>query len=129
VRIGIRGGVIVTAGAPGLVVAHLVHTLRASKYVEVRTAEEAKAHGDTFGGCDTARKAARHIYKVFGRLSLDDALSVSLDDLIAAIGDVEPRGRWCVATVLQAVRRAIIDVRARILAEEIVESRHSRLVG
>jgi hypothetical protein len=96
---------------------------------EFETVDEASAHGDRFGGCDTARKAARHIHVVFGRLSLDDALAVTLDDLVKAMGGVAPRGRWCAAAVLQAVRRALIDIRTRTLAEEIVEIRHARVGG
>jgi hypothetical protein len=127
-QLGYVEGSIVTAAVPGLIAGGFTWTIEGGRQVnDFKSGAEAKAHGDTFGGCDTARHAARSVYAIFGHRSLDDALAVELDDLVSAMGGVDARGRWCAATVLQAVRRAIIDVRTRLLAEEIVEARHARI--
>lgn len=124
VQIGLREGKVAYAGANDIIVAQVTHTVGSKpKQVEFKTGAAAKAAGEEFAGCEAARRAALQIYAVFGGRSADDALSVGVDALFRAMGGASTDRRACVVTVLDAVRRALVDARARILAEEIIESR------
>jgi hypothetical protein len=125
VQLGLRSGAVAYAGAKDIMAGRLTYVGGVAHLVWSISGAQAKAHGEQFVGCEFARRAALQIYKVFGGRSAGEALALGTDALLAAMGGAPPRNVQCVAAVADAVRRALIDARARALAEEIVELRHA----
>ena len=82
---------------------------------------------ETFGGCETARRAALALYPLARDLPIEEALTVGVRDLIAATGEVQPEHERCVLTVIGAFRIALINIHVAALAEASVEVKRLRV--
>ena len=126
INLGIREGKIAYIGADGIRTGAMVWAGAVRETVSFKTGAEARAHGgETFTGCETARHAGLVLADLFIGREIEDALAVGLREVIAKMGDELPSGS-CVATVLGAVRRALIDAQLLALAEATVEARELR---
>jgi hypothetical protein len=129
IGLGVRDGKIAYVGADGIRTGALVWVGGIQQEVSFKTGAEARAQGhETFAGCETARRAALVLYKVFIGREIEAALAISASDVIAEM-DGSPEDERCVMTVLGAVRNALIDVQVTALAEAIVEVRRLRDTG
>lgn len=129
VQLGLRAGAVAYGGAKDIIAGELLQVGGVPHNVWFSSGAQARAHGERFAGCEAARRAALQIYKVFGGRSADEALALCTDALLTAMGGAPFGNVRCVAAVADAVRRALIDARARALAEEIVELRHASVRG
>lgn len=86
-------------------------------------AEARTLGGHDFKGCDNARKAALVLHRLFVGRTVDESLEITCEDVrrVARVHLVEDRG--CVATILAAVRTALIDVQMTALAEAVLDGR------
>ena len=129
IEVGIRDGRVATIGATGIIVGGVTWVGDTRRDVWFKTGAEARAHGhETFAGCESARRAALVLYKVFIGRELEESLSFGIADVITKM-DTPPDNEACVATVLAAVRNALIDIQVTALAEAIVEARSLRQAG
>jgi len=128
IEVEIRDGKVVAVGSPGLLVGRMEWEVGSRRLVEFRTGIEARElAGDTFGGCDTARQAARVLWPLVGRRSVDEALAIRVEDLLRAMGTVPGEKERCVLTVLGALRSALIDVHIAELAEATTDAKRLRV--
>jgi hypothetical protein len=126
INLGIRDGKVAYIGAEGIRTGAMVWAGGVRETVSFNTGAEARAHGgETFTGCETARDAGLVLADLFMGRAIDDALAVGLREVIAKMRG-EVRSDSCVATVLGAVRRAVIDAQVTALAEATVEARALR---
>ncbi len=123
IELGVRDRKVAYIGAKGIIVGGTTWVGSVRQEVWFKTGVQARAHGgETFSGCETARQAALVLFKVFiGRMS-EEALATLPSEVIAKM-DAPPENERCVATVLEAVRSALIDAQVTNLAEAIVEAR------
>jgi hypothetical protein len=128
IELGVRDGKVAHVGAGDIRTGVTTWVGEQRKHIEFRTGMQAKVHGETFAGCETARNAALILYKVFTGLQVDQALALGVSDIIAKM-DAPPENERCVMTVLGAVRNALIDVQITVLAEATVEVRRLREAG
>ncbi len=129
IEVGVRDGRVASVGATGIIVGGVTWVGDIRKEVWFKTGAEARAQGhETFAGCESARRAALVLYEVFIGRELEESLSFGVTDVIAKM-EVPPDNDRCVATVLGAVRNALIDVQVTALAEAIVEARSLRQTG
>ena len=128
IEVEIRDGKVVAVGSPGLLVGRMEWEVGSRRLVEFRTGIEARElAGDTFGGCDTARRAAGVLWTLAGRRSIDEALAISVREVIAAMGGAPAENERCVLTVVGALRSALIDAHVAELAEASVEAKRLRV--
>jgi hypothetical protein len=78
---------------------------------------------DKFAGCDAARDAALVLHRLFIGRTVDECLDVAAEDLRRAARVPLTADRGCVATVLAAVKTALIDLRMTVLAQDTLEHR------
>jgi hypothetical protein len=98
------------------------------RFVELSAGIEARElGGDTFGGCEAARRAAEVLGPLVIRRSVDEGLAIRVEDLLRAMGDVPAENERCVLTVLGALRSALIDVHIAELAEATTEAKRLRV--
>ena len=129
IELGVRDGKIAYIGANDIRTGGMTWVGEVRQEVSFKTGAEARAHGgETFAGCETARRAALVLYQVFSGRELEAALAIGVSDLITKM-DTPPENERCVMTVLAAVRNALIDVQVTALAEAIVEVRRLRETG
>lgn len=128
IQLGVRDGKIAHIGAPDIRTAITTWVGGDRKHVEFKTGMEARVHGETFAGCETARNAAMALHKVFIGRELEESFAIGVSNLIAKM-DVPPENERCVRSVLAAARNALIDVQVTTLAEAIVEVRRLRETG
>jgi len=128
IELGVRDGKIAHIGASDIRTGTTTWIGRERKHIEFKTGMQARAHGETFAGCETARRAALVLYKVFIGRELEESLAITVSDLVAKM-DAPPDNERCVRTVLAAARNALIDVQVTVLAEAIVEVRRLRETG
>jgi hypothetical protein len=127
IEVGVRDGKIVTIGVDGLRTGLVTSASGVSQSIWFRTGAEARTlGGETFAGCETARRAALVLHKVFIGREIAEAMAISASDVIAKMPGECPESEGCVPTVIEAVRRALIDVQIRALAEAVVEVRSLR---
>jgi hypothetical protein len=104
-----RDGKIAYIGADGIRTGAMTWVGEVRKEVSFKTGAEARAHShETFAGCETARRAALVLYKVFSGRELEESLAIGMSDVITKM-DAPPEDERCVMTVLAAVRKALID--------------------
>lgn len=128
IEVEIRDGKVATIEPKGLLVGRMEWVGGVRKLVELSAGVEARElPGDTFGGCDTARRAAGVLYQLAGRRPVEEALAIRVEDLLAAMGGVSPERERCVLTVLGAFRSALIDVHVAELAEPTVDAKRLRV--
>ena len=131
IEIGVKDGRVATVGAHGVVAGGMKWSGTARTYVEFKTGEEARASGDTFGGCDTARRASLILYKLAIGRSVEELLDIRVEDVILAMGGAMggalAENERCVLTVLGALRSAAIDVHVAQLAEATVDVHRLRV--
>jgi hypothetical protein len=126
INLGVRDGKVAYIGADGIRTGAMVWAGGAREMISFKMGAEARAHGgETFIGCETARHAALVLADIFIGRAIEDALAVGLGEVIAKMGGEIPSGS-CVATVLGAVRGALIDAQVMALAEATVEARMLR---
>lgn len=127
IELSVRDAKIVTMGASGVSAGLVTSVGGDARWVSFKTGAEARAFGgETFAGCETARRAALVLYKVFLGREIDDALAITVGDVIAKMPGDRPENERCVMTVIEAVRGALIDAQVRALAEAVVEVRGLR---
>ena len=127
-EVEIRDGKVVTVGTPGRLVGQMEWELGNPRTVELRAGIEARElAGDTFGGCDTARRAAGVLWTLAGRRSIEEALAIGVREVIAAMGGAPAENERCVLTVVGALRSALIDAHVAELAEASVEAKRLRV--
>jgi hypothetical protein len=127
IEVEIRDGKVFTLAPQGLIVGRMEWVGGVGKMVEVATWVEARElAGDTFGGCDTSRRAARAVWSLAGGRSIEEVLAIGVGDVIVAMGGASPENERCVLTVLGALRSAVIDVHVAELAEATVDARRLR---
>jgi len=129
IEVGVRDGKIVTVGANDILAGAARWVGEVRHEVTFKTGVQARAHGETFAGCEVARRAALVLYKVFIGRTIDESLAISAGDVIAKMDGAPPDNEPCVATVVAAVRNALVDVQVTSLAEAIVEVRRLREAG
>jgi hypothetical protein len=127
INVGVRDGTIVSIGASDIKTGSTWMAADMSTHVMMfRTGTEARAQGgEKFAGCEKARRAALVLHKVFIGRGLEEGLAIGASDVIAKMG-APPDDERCVATILEAVRLAFIDIQVTTLAEAIVEVRRLR---
>ncbi len=128
IELGIRDGKIAYIGAIDIRTGMVTQVGGVAQTVTFKTEIQARVHGETFAGCETARQAALVLYKVFFGRAIDESLAIGVSDVIAMM-DAPLENERCVMTVLGAVRNALIDVQVTALAEAIVEVRRLRETG
>ena len=129
IELGVRDGKVAYVGANGIVTGGVMWVGDARQEVWYKTGAEARAHAhETFTGCESARRAALVLYQVFIGREIEESLAIGVSDVVSKM-DAPPENERCVATVLGAVRNALIDVQVRALAEAIVEVRSLRETG
>jgi hypothetical protein len=125
ITVGVRGATVVSIGDDSIRTG-MMTTFAGGQTQEVWFKDGAEARalgGETFAGCDVARNAALILYKVFIGRTIDECLAVAESELrVRMAGDLDD-DRGCVATMLAAVRRALIDVQVSALAEAVVNAR------
>lgn len=124
ISVGVRDGRVVTIGADSIRTGMTTFAGSETREVWFQNGAEARAlGGETFAGCDVARNAALILYKVFIGRTIDECLAVAEPEVRASMaGDVSD-DHGCVIAVLEAVRRALIDVQVTALAEAVVNAR------
>jgi hypothetical protein len=128
IEVEVRDGHVLTIASRGLVVGHGTWVGGVHKMVEFATGVEARElGGDTFGGCDTSRRAARVLWTLAGRRSVEEVLAIEVGDVIVAMGGAPAENERCVLTVLGALRSALIDVHVAQLAEATVDVHRLRV--
>jgi hypothetical protein len=128
IELGTAGGKIAHIGASDIRTGLTTWVGDEPQHIEFRTGLQARVHGETFAGCETARNAVLILHKVVTGLQVEQALALGVRDLIAKM-DAPPEHERCVMTVLGAVRNALIDVQITLLAEATVEVRRLREAG
>lgn len=124
IELGVRDGKIAYIGADGIRTGVMTVVGDVRQEVWFKTGAEARAHGgETFGGCETARRAALVLFKVFIGRTGEESLAVGPSELIAKMDGGPPENERCVTTILEAVRNALIDSQVTTLARAIVEVR------
>ena len=124
IDVGVRDGRVVTIGAANIRSGSITVVGNETHEVWFRSGAEARAlSDDTFGGCDTARNAAVVLYKIFIGHTIDECLAVSESEVRALMTAGLEQDRGCVATVIEAVRKALIDVQVTALAEAVVTAK------
>ena len=128
IEVEIRDGKVVTVGTPGRLVGRMEWEVGNPRTVELRAGIEARElGGDTFGGCEVARRAALALGQlVYGR-SADEVLAINTRQVIKAIGGVPVENERCVLTVIGALRSAVIDAQVSALVQATYESRTMRV--
>jgi hypothetical protein len=126
-EVSVRGGKIAAIGSPGI---RMGRTVVVGDVIQselwFKSGAEARAlGGETFAGCETARRAALVLADVFIGREVEDAFAVEVRDVIARM-DGDALNESCITTVLAAVRRALIDAQVTALAEATVEARTLR---
>lgn len=128
IEVGIRDGKVVSVAPEGIIVGMVKEIGGVTTTVEFETAAEARSTGhETFGGCETARRAAVALFPLARDLPIEEALAVGVRDLILATGEVQPENERCVLTVIGAFRIALINVHVAALAEASVEVKRLRV--
>ncbi|MGH2472422.1 MAG: iron-sulfur cluster assembly scaffold protein [Candidatus Limnocylindria bacterium] len=128
IEIAVRVGKVATVEPQGVVVGAMRWVGAVRTMVEFKTAEEARASGlDTFGGCDTARRASLVLHRLAIGRSLEEVLDIRVEDVIRAMGGAPAENGRCVLTVLGALRSAVIDVHVAELAEATVDMHRLRV--
>ena len=130
IDVGVRDGKVVTIGAPNIRTG--VTTIVGNETREVWFKSGAKARAlsdDTFAGCDTARHAALALHKVFIGHTVDECLAFGESDVRALMTACPEQDRGCVATVVEAVRNALIDVQVTALAEAVVNAKRLQVTN
>ncbi len=128
IQVEIRDGKVVTIAPQGLLIGRMEWVGGSGRLVQFATGIEARElAGDTFGGCDTARQAARVLGPLAIHHSVDDALAITVGDLLRAMGSVPVEKERCVLTVLGALRSALIDVHIAELAEATTDAKRLRV--
>jgi hypothetical protein len=121
IEIGVRGGNVVTIRAANIRTGMTTLIGDLSREVWFKSGAEARAlSDDTFGGCDTARNAALVLHKIFIGHTIDECLAMSESEVRAVMTTGLEQDHGCVATVVKAVRNALIDVQVTALAEAVV---------
>src|SRR6202158_2324217 len=126
IRVGVRDGRVasVDAGVRTGVTTWLMGDV--PQHTSFQRATHARAQGgEPFAGCETARRAALVLYKVFIGREADEALAIGVGDVIAFM-DAPPEDQRCITTILEAFRHSLIDVQVGALAEAIIEGRAGR---
>ena len=127
-EVGIRDGKVVRIAPEGIIVGVMEQVGGVTRAVEFETGAEARTSGhETFGGCETARRAVLALYPLARDLPIEEALAVGVRDLIAATGEGQPENERCVLTVIGAFRIALINVHVAALAEASVEVKRLRV--
>jgi hypothetical protein len=124
IDVGVRDRYVVSIGASNIRIGMTTVIGDESREVWFRNGAEARElSDDTFAGCDTARSAALVLHKIFLGHTIDECLGVSEADVRAMMTTALGQDHGCVATVVQAVRNALIDVQVTVLAETVVNAR------
>lgn len=127
ITIGARGDRIVAIGADGIRSGLLIEMSGGSQSVWFHSGAEARTFGgETFAACETARRAALALPKVFIGRTLQEGRAVEVKDVVTRMSGPDVERVDCVATVVEAVRRAIRDLEVMRLAEALVEARSLR---
>lgn len=127
IELSVRDGKILTISADGIRTGLIRSVGGVAGSVWFTTGAEARAFGgETFAGCETARRAALVLYRVFIGRDVDEALAIKTSDVIAKMPGKHAENERCVMTVIEAVRSALIDAQVRALAEAVVEVRSLR---
>jgi hypothetical protein len=95
--------------------------------IDVTTGAQAKAYGETFRGCEVARRAAIAVNKMVEGRTAEEVFALDVGKLIAAIGGVPAENERCVLTVIGALRAALIDAQVKALVDATYESRKLRV--
>lgn len=124
VSVGVREGRVVSISADNIRAGMMTIVAGKSHEVWFKNGAEARALGfEAFAGCEVARNAALILYTVFLGRTMDECLAIAEPEVRARMdGDLRD-DQGCVAAVLQAVRRALIDVQVTVLAEAVVNAR------
>lgn len=129
IDVGIRDGRIAAIGSEGIRVG--VTSLPAGGEpwsLWFRTGEEARTlGGETFAGCEVARRAVLALPGLFIGRSIEDGLAVGVGELLKKMGDPPVQDERCVVTVLAAARTALINAHVSVLAEATVAMKRLRL--
>jgi hypothetical protein len=84
--------------------------------------------GDTFDGCEAARRAALAVGRLARGKTVDEAMAINVRDVILSMDQyVAPENERCVLTALGALRSALIDVHVAQLAEATVDVHRLRV--
>jgi len=127
VKLGVRDGRIATIGVDGIRSGIVTYVGGQTRSVWFATGTEARAFGgETFAGCETARHAALVLRKVFIGREIDTALALDGTHVITKMPAEHRQNERCVDAVIRAVRKALIDLQTRVLAEAVVEVRSLR---
>ena len=128
IEVEIRDEKVITIAPQGLLIERMEWVGGSGRLVQFATGIEARElAGDTFGGCDTARRAAGVLWTLAGRRSIEEALAIGVREVIAAMGGAPAENERCVLTVVGALRSALIDAHVAALAEASVEAKRLRV--
>jgi hypothetical protein len=93
-----------------------------------RDEETGPPGGDTFDGCEAARRAALAVGRLARGKTVEEAIAINVRDVILSMDQyVAPENERCVLTALGALRSALIDAHVSALAQATVEAKRLRI--